>query len=82
MAVDRFWTATERAEENFTGVGDVTWFRRRMLRLGHEASIIRDRVETIHPDLVGQFDRLEKRRAGGSHRQRANALQSHPGERP
>lgn len=48
---DRFWKATERAEANFTGSGDVAEFRRHMKRLGHDDETIRDRIEAIHPSL-------------------------------
>jgi len=53
MADDtRFWRATERAEEEFTGDGDAPHFRRRMKRLGHDAETINDRIEAIHPQLA------------------------------
>jgi hypothetical protein len=61
MVDDRFWAATERAEENFTGAADVAEFRDRMMKLGHDSSVIRDRVESIHPDLLAEFDRIERR---------------------
>jgi len=59
---DRFWTATERAEEDFAGRADIVEFRRRLRRLGHEDSTIRERVEAIHPHLLADFDNLAKRR--------------------
>ena len=62
-ADDRFWAATERVEEDFTGRPDVVEFRRRMRRLGHEASVIRERVEAIHPELLADFDRLRPLKA-------------------
>lgn len=49
----RFWNATERAEEDFTGRADVREFRRRMKRLGHPDEVIRDRIAAIHPHLLG-----------------------------
>lgn len=58
----RFWNATLRAEEDFTGRADVAEFRRRMRRLGHELSTIRERVEAIRPELLGEFDALPNRR--------------------
>lgn len=60
----RFWAATERAEGDFTGRADVAEFRRRMRRLGHEDSEIRERVEAIHPHLVADFDKLPRRKGG------------------
>lgn len=54
---DRFWAATERAEQDFTGRCDVREFRRRMKRLGHDDAVIRERVEAIRPELLGEFDR-------------------------
>ena len=64
-ADSRFWAATERAEEDFTGRCDVAEFRRRMRRLGHEASTIRERVEAIHPRLLEEFDRLQPLKGDG-----------------
>jgi len=58
-ADEKFWRTTERAEENFTASCDVKWFRNRMIGLGHEPTTIRERVEAIHPHLLGDFDRLE-----------------------
>lgn len=58
MTDNRFWSATERAEQEFTGVGDVRAFRKRMRALGHENEAIRERVEAIHPSLLARFDRL------------------------
>jgi hypothetical protein len=49
---DRFWRATERAEESFVGTGDAKAFRRRMRRLGHEDEVIEERIEAIHPHLA------------------------------
>jgi hypothetical protein len=31
------------------------------VKLGHDSSVIRDRVESIHPDLLAEFDRIERR---------------------
>ena len=58
---DRFWEATERAEQDFTGRADVRDFRRRMRSLGHEDDVIADRVDSIHPDLVDDFHRARPR---------------------
>jgi hypothetical protein len=58
MSETRFWNATERVEQEFTGAGDVREFRRRMRRLGHEPGVIRERVEAINPDLLKEFDAL------------------------
>jgi hypothetical protein len=55
----RFWNATERAEQDFTGRADVREFRRLLKRLGHEESVIRERVEAIHPELLDEFDAIE-----------------------
>lgn len=63
MSEMRFWNATERAEDRFTGNADVSEFRRHMLRLGHEISIIRERVEATHPDLLDEFDRTTRKAA-------------------
>lgn len=60
---DRFWAATERAEERFTGDHDVLEFAQRMRRLGHEHEIVRERVEAIHPELLSEFDKLTGRQA-------------------
>lgn len=60
MSDDRFWAATERAEEDFTGRADVREFRRRMRRLGHEEAVIRERVKAIHPELLGEFDAIRR----------------------
>lgn len=53
----RFWNATERAEQDFTGRADFREFRRRMKRLGHDNLVIRERVDAIHPDLLNEYDR-------------------------
>jgi hypothetical protein len=53
--MDRFWSATERAEQDFTGDADVRRFRRRMKRLGHVDSVIKERVEAIHPELLKEL---------------------------
>lgn len=55
----RFWNATERAESDFTGDGDVRRFRRRMKRLGHDEAVIRERVESIHAWLLPEFDAVK-----------------------
>lgn len=52
MSGDRFWRATERAEGDFTGRADVSEFRRRMKRLGHDDATIEERIEAIHPTLA------------------------------
>ncbi len=52
MADDRFWAAAERAEDRFTGTGDVREFRRHMRKLGHEQDVINERIEAIHPHLA------------------------------
>lgn len=57
----RFWNATERAEGEFTGSADVSEFRRHMRRLGHPIEIIRERVEAIHPELLGEFDKSTRK---------------------
>lgn len=62
MNDDRFWRATERAEDDFAGRNDVREFRRRMKRLGHEDSVIRERVEALQPDLLAEFDSLRRRK--------------------
>lgn len=58
MSDDSFWLATERHEGRFTGDADVKEFRRKMRRLGHEDSVIRDRVDSIRPELLADFDKL------------------------
>jgi hypothetical protein len=58
MNDDRFWEATERHEQRFTGEADVRAFRRHMARLGHDHRITRERVEAIHPELLGEFDAI------------------------
>lgn len=60
MNDELFWEASERAEEDFTGRADVVEFRRRMRKLGHDSDTIRDRVDSIHPALVAEFDRIER----------------------
>jgi hypothetical protein len=55
MSNTRFWNATERAMADFTGNGDLPAFRRHMRRLGHDWSVIRDQVESIHPRLLPQW---------------------------
>lgn len=62
MGDNSFWAATERHEVRFTGDGDVKDFRRKMLRLGHENDVIRKRVDSIHPELLGDFDKLGRNR--------------------
>jgi hypothetical protein len=62
MSDTRFWNATERAEDDFTGDGDVRRFRRRLARMGHEHSVIRERVEAIHPHLLDEFDAVRCKR--------------------
>jgi hypothetical protein len=50
----RFWNATERAEADFTGSADVSRFRRKMRKLGHDWDAIADRIASIHPRLSKQ----------------------------
>ncbi len=52
---DKFWAAVERLEQDFTADCDVARFRDRMKKLGLDDDVIRERVESIHPRLVGEL---------------------------